>query len=73
MDGSNMNPGFYKLDNNQLLYGPNGIYAPTFTLLKENKDEYSYPTDGWYWFDDEDGAYAFFQLEKPIIVDANIE
>lgn len=41
--------GFYKIDGDELLYGPNFVYGPTFTLVKENKDSYQYPVDGWVW------------------------
>jgi hypothetical protein len=71
MDGGNMNAGFYKKDGDVLLYGPNGIYTPTFSLLKENKDNYTYPVDGWYWFDDDGSAYSFFNLVKPQIEENN--
>lgn len=47
--------GFYKLDG-ELLYGPNFVYAPTFTLFREQKDSYTYPQDGWIWADSEEEA-----------------
>ena len=47
--------GFYKLDG-ELLYGPNFVYAPAFTLLRELKDTYEYPQDGWIWADSEEEA-----------------
>lgn len=56
-----MNPGFYKLDGD-LLYGPNFVYGPTFTLLKEEHTTHTYPVEGWYWFDSEADARAFFGL-----------
>ena len=34
---------FVKNDNGVLLTGDNYIYAPTFTLTKEIKDEFTYP------------------------------
>lgn len=55
--------GFYKLDGD-LLYGPNfvlGAYG-AYELRKETKDEHTYPTDGWYWFDSELEAREFFGL-----------
>lgn len=57
-----MNPGFYKVDpgSGDLLYGPNAVYAPSFTLTKETHAEYDYPMDGWYWFDAQDDAIATF-------------
>lgn len=66
-----MNAGFYKKVDGQLLYGPNAIYAPSFTLLITNKDEYSYPVDGWYYFETDTEAYNFFNLTKPEPVEDN--
>jgi hypothetical protein len=48
--------GFYKLDGEDILYAPNFVKAPNFTLLKEDKDTYEYPKDGWYWFNTEEEA-----------------
>jgi hypothetical protein len=57
--------GFYKIDpeSGELLYAPNGVYAPTFTLLREDRESHEYPVDGWIWFDGEptigpDGEFA---------------
>lgn len=60
---------FYKLDDGMLFEGPNAVYAPTFTLLKEDKDTYTYPVEGWIWFDTEDEARAYFGL-PPVEVTA---
>ena len=57
-----MNPGFYSYDGVQVLYGPNFVIGPTFTLLKADAGTYSYPVNDWYWFDDQDSAYAFFGI-----------
>lgn len=54
--------GFYKLDG-VLLYGPNFVLNANYELRKETKDQYTYPTDGWYWFDTEEEAYSFFGIE----------
>lgn len=46
--------GFYK--QNEVLeweYAPNFVYAPTYTLVKELKDTYDYPVDGWNWYDEQ--------------------
>lgn len=53
---------FVKNDNGSLIVGDNFVYAPTFTLTKETKDEFTYPIDGWYWFDNIDEAYTFFGI-----------
>lgn len=61
--------GFYKLDVDadpqDMFYAPNFVYAPTFTLLKENKDQYNFPIDGWYWFDSVEQARAHWNLPEP--------
>lgn len=54
--------GFYKLDG-ILLYGPNYVLNSDYDLRRENKDYYSYPIYGWYWFDSEQAAYLHFGLE----------
>ena len=53
--------GFYKLDidNNDLLYGPNFVYHRDYEIFKEYKDTYTFPVDGWYWFETYDEAYNF--------------
>lgn len=51
-----MNPGFYKEDNNELLYAPNAVYGSGFVLVSDLKDTYQLPIDGWYWFDNEEEA-----------------
>lgn len=55
--------GFYKLDG-ELLYGPNFVLNANYELRKENHDQYIYPVDGWYWFDNESDAYNFFNITK---------
>ena len=56
--------GFYKLDGEVLLYGPNFVFGPysAYELRKETKDTHTYPVDGWYWFDSEEDAKVFFKL-----------
>jgi len=61
-----MNKGFYKNDEGNLLYAPNYIlfpHAEEWTI--ENKDEYTYPTLGWYYFDSEEEARIFLNLPLP--------
>lgn len=53
--------GFYKLDS-ELLYGPNGVLSANYELRKETHDDYTYPVDGWYWFNSEADARLFFGL-----------
>ena len=47
--------GFYKWDEEQQewLYGPNRITNVNYILERELKDTYTYPVDGWYWYDEQ--------------------
>lgn len=56
-----MTNGFYKLEG-ELLYGPNFVLNANYELRRETKDQHTYPTDGWHWFDSEEEARAFFGL-----------
>jgi len=46
--------GFYKWDEDQQewLYGPNRVTNTNYVLERELKDIYTYPVDGWYWYDE---------------------
>lgn len=57
---------FYRVQDEQLQEAPNFVYAPTYTLSKEEKDTYAYPTEGgWYWFDTIEEAATFFGVPVP--------
>jgi hypothetical protein len=56
--------GFYKLDGETVLHGPNFVLNANYELRKETKDNHEYPVDGWYWFDTEEDAYLFFDVKK---------
>jgi hypothetical protein len=57
--------GFYKNDNGVLLYGPNFVLNKDYELLRDKYNEYTYPVDGWHWFDTSEQAYTFFGIEPP--------
>lgn len=54
----NNSSGFYKNDNGTLLFGPTQITGPDYDLLIINYTEYTYPVDGWSWFESEEEARA---------------
>lgn len=60
--------GFYKLDGTEILHGPNFVYGPYFTLIREDIEEYkridALPVDDWYWFDSREEAEEFFKRGK---------
>lgn len=50
--------GFYKkCDDGNWIYAENFVYGPNFNLLKELKDTYEYPIDGWFWNDTEPDGF----------------
>lgn len=57
----NNTSGFYKLDGD-LLYAPNYVLNANYELYRDSHETYTYPTDGWYWFDSEQEAKIFFNL-----------
>jgi hypothetical protein len=54
--------GFYKFTGVELHYGATAVHAPNFTLLAADHETYTYPVEGWYWFDTTEDAEAFFGL-----------
>jgi hypothetical protein len=57
-----MNPGFYKFTGDFLSYASTGIYAPNFTLTAADHESATYPVNGWYWFDSQSQAEAFYGI-----------
>jgi hypothetical protein len=45
--------GFYKNDEGALLFGPNFVESRDFKLERAKHTEYTYPVQGWSWFDSE--------------------
>jgi len=58
--------GFYKLED-ELMCAPNMVCGTGIVLIREEKDTYQYPVDGWYWFDSIQDARIFFGLPDPSI------
>lgn len=56
-----MEAGFYKFDGS-LLYAANWVRAPAYNLEIDQRNTYSYPVDGWYWFDTLEEACLHFNL-----------
>ena len=51
-------PGFYKETEEGWYYAPNGVYSTDYSLVKDKKDTYPYPVDGWRWYDDEPEGFV---------------
>lgn len=56
-----MGAGFYKLEM-FLMYAANWVRSASYELYVDQKDTYSYPVDGWYWFDTLEEACLHFNL-----------
>lgn len=54
---------FYKYENNELLIASKRVLNKNYDLKKEDKDTYELPIDNWYWFDAEDEALDYFNIE----------
>ena len=62
-----METGFYKNDNETLLHAPNFVYNKDYTLLVEQKNTYSYPVDGWKYFETREAALTEYGLTDPVV------
>lgn len=51
-----MTAGFYKKQEDIILYAPNIVEGDGYVLIAQDKDQYEYPIDGWSWFESEDIA-----------------
>jgi hypothetical protein len=55
---------FYSYTDNVLYEAPNFVSLPIgIDLTVDNKDEHTYPVEGWYWFDTEELAKEFFGIK----------
>ena len=59
-----MEAGFYKVEEQNLHHAPNAVYNKDYTLVKEEKDNYTYPNNGWSWFNTREEALASFGLTE---------
>lgn len=57
--------GFYRLQDGQLQFAPNGVHAPGYTLSRDNREALELPHDGWQWFDTSEAAHAHHGLPLP--------
>lgn len=56
--------GFYKNDNGQLLHGPNYVLNAAYELRRENLATLTLPVDGWHWFDSEAEARTVLNIPE---------
>ena len=60
--------GFYKYESEQLLFGTT-VLNLDYTLTVENRDDHTYPVDGWYWFESASLAREYFGIPGPELVE----
>jgi hypothetical protein len=57
----NTQQGFYKYDAGLgAMFAPNFIEGDGYILLASEKDNYTYPVDGWYWCNTKEEAMILF-------------
>jgi hypothetical protein len=64
-----MTEGFYKKQDNELLYAPNIVEGNCYVLITQHKDQYEYPVDGWSWFESLEEAELYNQIIKEPIIE----
>lgn len=58
---------FYKIDGETLHVADDYLTGPSFELSAANHLQFTYPVDGWYWFDTLKQAVTFFADAPPTI------
>lgn len=53
---------FYKVIDGEFIGTPY-VLGTNLILVQDNKDQFEYPVEGWYWFDTEEEARTFFNVE----------
>lgn len=59
--------GYYKVDPDgvTLLYGRFYVLNANYELWRDQKDSYTYPVDGWSWYESEDEARLALNCPRP--------
>lgn len=55
--------GFYKTLEENLQYQPLFVFDEDVCLTSDQHHMYGLPLKGWYWFDSEEEAKLFFNIE----------
>lgn len=55
---------FFKRDGEEILSAPTFVSGPDYELAAAQKDTYTYPVHGWFWFDSMDAAIASGKLRS---------
>lgn len=60
---------FFKKEETEILQAPNFVLGSDFELRVEEKDTYTYPVQGWYWFETLDEAIVAFSslITSPVL------
>ena len=67
----NLGPGFYKNDNNNILFNDNYIHFPMGdSLIADEHENYTYPIEGWSWYDNQPDAETALGIQ---ILDNNLD
>lgn len=56
--------GFY---NNKGEYAARAVYGPTYVLLAQNKDFYTYPVNGWTWYNSAEEAMQAEGFDQSVV------
>lgn len=58
--------GFYNWTGEEMQFSPTSVYFPDGTaLVADIRDEFTYPHNGWSWYDSAEEAYAAAGVPMP--------
>lgn len=65
--------GWYKLDpGGELLFGRFYVLNANYELHRHLKDTYTYPIDGWVWYESEQEAKTALGIQDPLTVEEQV-
>ncbi len=59
---TNETRGFYKTIDNHVFYAEKNVHHKDYDLNIDEYEKYSYPIDGWYYFESQNPLISLCQL-----------
>ena len=59
-----MGEGFYKISDEGEVAFANAIYTPEYSLTKDNRGDFTFPVDGWTWYDETPDLHAEVSYQR---------
>lgn len=55
---------FYRLENGEITRIEGSLFGPGYDLLLDEHETYTYPVDGWYWFETDEETEVILNADN---------